>query len=262
MRNMSEVGLRDAYCGEPIAWARIGDQVVAREWTEHRSVAVTEQLTPEAAVRKYGAITEVVLGPSGGFQSVTYGDKKFISRQVDPRRTGLYDEAVVAVKDPTRENFECLFCEAAPGESCLNRKQEPCGTHHERRQGRSRWEIERAVEEAERERQEAAVAELWQREMAEPPAIGTVLTPAERSWRPQLPELLTVKQTYANRTVRTSADSGEEFYLARNEYTGSWHLVCGMPTSARLPCRNSALIPRCQTNHVVGRTLRGDQPWS
>lgn len=116
----------------------------------------------------------------------------------------------------------------------------------------SRWEIERAVEEAEREGQEATVAQLWQREMAEPPPIGTVLTPAERSWRQELPELLTVKQTYANRTVRTGADSGEEFYLARDEYTGSWHLVCGMPTSARLPCRNSALNPRCQTNHVVG----------
>lgn len=111
---MSEAVLRDAYCGEPIAWARIGDQVVAREWTEHGSVALTEQLTPAAAVRKYGAITRVVLGPSGGFQSVSYGNKKFISRQVDPRRTGLYDEAVVVVNDPTRENFECPFCGAGP----------------------------------------------------------------------------------------------------------------------------------------------------
>lgn len=28
--------------------------------------------------RKYGPITDVVLGRNGGFKSVTYGDKKFV----------------------------------------------------------------------------------------------------------------------------------------------------------------------------------------
>ncbi len=70
---MSGEVLSDPDCGEPIAWARVGEPVIGHEWTEHGWVAVTERLTPAEAVQKYGPIAEVVLGPKRGFESVTYG---------------------------------------------------------------------------------------------------------------------------------------------------------------------------------------------
>lgn len=62
----------------------------------------------------YGPVTEVVLGRNGGFKSVTYGATKFICRFVDPRGTGLYDDAVVVVDDLARENYECPDCGLCP----------------------------------------------------------------------------------------------------------------------------------------------------
>ena len=40
--------------------------------------------TGDNAIKKYGKITNEELGPRGGFRSVTFGDKKFISRKVAP----------------------------------------------------------------------------------------------------------------------------------------------------------------------------------
>lgn len=42
---MSGAILYDGWCGEPIAWARLGDPVIGQEWTEHGSVAVTTRLS-------------------------------------------------------------------------------------------------------------------------------------------------------------------------------------------------------------------------
>ena len=257
---MSGEVLFDGWCGEPIAWARVGEPVIGREWTEHGRVAVTERLTPAEAIRKYGPIAELVLGPNGGgFESVTYGVKKFISSFVDPRRTGLYDDSVVVVQDPTRENYECPACGAAPGEQCVNKKQQPCANHNKRKQGRSRWEIERAEAAAREALEEAEAAEQWQRDMAMPPAIGAVLAPVDHLWRPDFPERFSVEQTYANRTVRATGENGEQVFLARNEYTGDWHAICGQPISSRLPCRNDF---GCRAQHKEGLHLREDQPWS
>jgi hypothetical protein len=250
--------LFDGWCGEPIAWARVGEPVIGHEWTERGQVSVTERLTPAEAVRKYGPIAEVVLGPNGGFESVTYGAKKFVSSFVDPRGTGPHDDSVVVVHDPTRENYECPICGAAPGEQCLNKKQQPCVNHNKRRQGRSRWEIERAAAAARKAREEAEAAERWKRDMTTPPAIGTVLE--TKRWT-GIPDRFAVKQTYANRTVRATTESGEQVFLARNEYTGDWHTTCGQPTSIRLPCR-SGVSSRCQSQHKAGLHLREDQPWS
>ena len=66
---MSGEVLFDGWCGEPIAWARVGEPVIGHEWTEHGQVAVTERLTPAEAVRRYGPIAEVVLGRHGGFET-------------------------------------------------------------------------------------------------------------------------------------------------------------------------------------------------
>lgn len=89
----------DAACGEPVAWghvivSRLGEDLwneighygsleygspgrLGGEW-----VLVTRILTREAAIEKYGPIANEELGPRGGFRSVTFGDKQFISRYV------------------------------------------------------------------------------------------------------------------------------------------------------------------------------------
>lgn len=172
---MSGEVLYDGWCGEPIAWARVGEPVIGLEWTEHGRLAVTGWLSPAEAVRKYGPITEVVLGRNGGFKSVTYGGKKFVAKCVDPRGSGLYDDSVVVVDDPARAHYECPVCGVAPGEQCVNKKKQPCGTHGKRSQGRSRWDIERAEAAAAKELEEVQAAEQWRRKMATPPAVGDVL---------------------------------------------------------------------------------------
>ncbi|MGV9334958.1 hypothetical protein [Nocardia sp. NPDC003726] len=266
---MSGAVLYDGYCGEPIAWARVGEPVIGHEWTEHGRVAITGRLGPADAAQKYGPVTEVVLGRNGGFKSVTYGATKFISRFVDPRGTGLYDDAVVLVDDPARENYECPDCGAAPGAQCVNKKGQSCATHRKRSNGRSRWEIER-TQEAERVAQEEARAtEQWKRDMATPPAVGAIIEikrwkPVEPpAWErvPDVPERVTVERTYANRTVGGTAESGARVFLARNEVTGDWSIICGQPTSMRLPCRNGVAGVQCRTRHKVGLRLREDTPW-
>lgn len=263
---MSGDVLRDGWCGEPIAWARVGNPVIQREWTEHGWVAVTDRLSPDEAVRKYGPITELVVGRNGGFESVTYGVTKFVSRFVDPRGTGLYDNSVVVVHDPARDDYECPVCQAAPGEQCANRKQQPCGTHSKRSQGRSRWEIERADSVARKAREEAEATEQWQRDMATPPALGAVLE-VER-WllvdhtASDVADRYIVERTYANRSVQATADSGERVFLARNEYTGGWHVICGQPTSLRLPCRGGGAGLSCRARHKPGMQLREDSSWT
>ena len=136
---MSGGVLYDNCCGESIAWARVGELVIGQEWTAHGHVAITGRLSPAEAVRKYGPVTEVVLGRGGGFKSVTYGATKFFSRFVDPRGTGLYDDAVVVANGPAREGYECPVCGAAPGAQCVDTKGQPRATHGKRSEGRSRW---------------------------------------------------------------------------------------------------------------------------
>jgi hypothetical protein len=260
---MSGEVLFDGWCGEPIAWARVGEPVIGHEWTEHGRLAVTGWLSPAEAARKYGPVTEVILGPNGGYKSVTYGDKKFVATCVDPRGSGLYDDSVVVTDDPARANFECPACGAAPGEQCVNKKQQPGGTHARRKQGRSRWDIERAESAAAKEREEAEAAEQWKRNMATPPAIGDVVE--IENWKldenfqrvPDAPDRYTVRQTYSNRTVKAITENGEQVFMARNEYNGMWLRICGRPTAMRLPCRNTG----CQSQHKAGLQLQEDKPW-
>ncbi len=127
----------------------------------------------------------MVLGRNGGFKSVTYGATKFISRFADPRDTGLYDDAVVVVDDPARENYECPDCGAAPGAQCVNKKGQSCATHRKRSSGRSRWEIERTQEAERVAHEEARAAEQWKRDMATPPAVGANIE--IKRWRPVEP---------------------------------------------------------------------------
>ena len=90
----------DGYCGEPIAW---GYKVIARMGEERWSKAsqygrlecnhgtgdwylITQALTPDEARAQHGEITNIELGPRGGFRSVTFGSKKFASKRLDPRK--------------------------------------------------------------------------------------------------------------------------------------------------------------------------------
>ncbi len=87
----------DSYCGEIIMWGysirkRLGQDL----WEEisefgelvcdHGYPAVwsliTKKLTYNEAVEKYGSVTDVELGPRGGFRSITFGGKKFADKNL------------------------------------------------------------------------------------------------------------------------------------------------------------------------------------
>lgn len=88
--------LHDGCCGEPIAWGfnirqHLGDRFGAlgkygtlecvkrfpSQWA-----LVVHTLTREEAIAKYGPITDEEFGPRGGFQSVTFGTKRFFAKQL------------------------------------------------------------------------------------------------------------------------------------------------------------------------------------
>ena len=87
----------DAHCGEPVSWGfkitrRLGEPRF--NWLRNNYamdchgpgewVVVTSRLRPEKAVEKYGPVTDVEWGPRGGFRSVTFGDKKFVTKDLRP----------------------------------------------------------------------------------------------------------------------------------------------------------------------------------
>ena len=94
----------DAGSGEPIAWgfeirrtlgedrfnalSRFGSLSciggMRRSW-----VLVTRWLTEAEAVEKYGPVTNMHVGPRGGFQSVTYGKTRFLSKEMRPLDVGI-----------------------------------------------------------------------------------------------------------------------------------------------------------------------------
>ena len=134
------VVFRDQICGEPIAWFRAGDRVVgsAARYDDLGRYAgkaeYTRVLTARDAAQKYGAVTEVVVGLLGGFESATYGCRRFASnlywydeeglqraRPLDPRPfDDLMDGVTVTVDDPVTDNYPCLKCDAVAGQHCTN----------------------------------------------------------------------------------------------------------------------------------------------
>ena len=54
----------DMGCGEPVKWISDG---------------VYHELSKDEAVSKYGDITDIKRGPRGGFKSVTFGDRMFLT---------------------------------------------------------------------------------------------------------------------------------------------------------------------------------------
>ncbi len=103
--------LYDGYCGECVAWGykvtkHCGDDVW-RELGEYGKLEcdypdwflITESLTLEKAIEKYGRVSQIKLGPRGGFKNITLGDKEFCTKELDPRDTIYFNEnLVVAIK--------------------------------------------------------------------------------------------------------------------------------------------------------------------
>lgn len=84
--------LVDGWCGEPVAWGfkiihYLGDDLFNKLGQHGKLhcvqpgswVLIKKTLTRQEALEKYGAITEEIYGPRGGWKSVTFGEKKFIS---------------------------------------------------------------------------------------------------------------------------------------------------------------------------------------
>jgi hypothetical protein len=88
--------IKDGYCGEPIMWGKyITQRMDEWEFNELRRthnvqyimsagmwMVIEKELTREDAIAKYGEITNEEFGPAGGWKSVTFGDKKFISKSL------------------------------------------------------------------------------------------------------------------------------------------------------------------------------------
>jgi len=84
----------DSCCGEPIAWGweitnRMTDELFRKLSGEYVLeclypdwVVIDKTLTRQEAIEKYGEITDEEFGPRGGWKSVTFGDKKFISKKL------------------------------------------------------------------------------------------------------------------------------------------------------------------------------------
>ena len=88
----------DGWCGETIGWGYkplhyMGESL----WDEAKKhgdwhcfkqgdwVLIIRWLTPEEAEKQYGKISHIETGPQGGFKSVAYGEKTFVSSHLVPR---------------------------------------------------------------------------------------------------------------------------------------------------------------------------------
>ena len=113
---MSEAVIFDSYCGEPLAWWRVGDLSSGPSGPGTATGAITERVSPADEVRKYGPVTEMGLGPHDGFKSATYGAMKFLAKSLDPRRTGSHHRRV-----GLRWHRSGSSRGSSPGESSLRR---------------------------------------------------------------------------------------------------------------------------------------------
>lgn len=86
--------LFDSFCGEPVAW---GFEIVRRlaedqfgalrrfgdlECSYPKWFLIVKHLTRAEAIERYGPVTAEEFGPRGGWKSVTFGSKKFLSRRL------------------------------------------------------------------------------------------------------------------------------------------------------------------------------------
>ncbi len=88
----------DNWCGEPIAWGfritrRIGEDRFSNlhKFGKIEFIGspydggwclIVKELTHKEAIEKYGDVTDLEVGPRGGFKSITFGDKKFVTKRL------------------------------------------------------------------------------------------------------------------------------------------------------------------------------------
>ncbi len=87
----------DNSCGEPTSWGfplrrHLGEErfnalrgfgsLECIGFPNGRWSLVVKTLTRAEAIEKYGPVTDEDRGPRGGFRSITFGDKKFLTRHV------------------------------------------------------------------------------------------------------------------------------------------------------------------------------------
>lgn len=82
----------DSSCGEPIGWgfkitSHLGEERfnALRKCGELECIyptwfLITEKLSRQEAIKKYGEITNEEFGPRGGWKSVTFGKTRFVSK--------------------------------------------------------------------------------------------------------------------------------------------------------------------------------------
>ena len=119
--DLSDYGpqMTDGHCGKTIGWGfgivrylgqdrfnelgRFGSlECIQGEHLESHWYVITDWLTPKEATQEYGPVRELVLGPQKGFRSVTYGEKTFINKRLDPRAGGVEVDPKVTVVIPKR----------------------------------------------------------------------------------------------------------------------------------------------------------------
>lgn len=85
----------DAYCGEPTMWGfeivnHLGEERFSKLYDygsleclgKGKWFLIKKKLTRAEAIEKYGEVTNVDLGPRGGFRSITFGSTTFLERQL------------------------------------------------------------------------------------------------------------------------------------------------------------------------------------
>lgn len=89
--------LNDGNCGEPIIWyrklvGRVPEDVfnMNRHRLEYLNLEfwgyIERVITRKECIEKYGEITNEEYGPRGGWKSVTFGNKKFMTDKLHPSR--------------------------------------------------------------------------------------------------------------------------------------------------------------------------------
>jgi hypothetical protein len=87
----------DSDCGECVGWGykvikHCGDEI----WRELQDYGemnciyptwylIVKKLSFDDAIKKYGEVNNLVVGPRGGFKSVNFGGKQFCQKNLDPR---------------------------------------------------------------------------------------------------------------------------------------------------------------------------------
>jgi hypothetical protein len=102
--------LYDSYSGECTSWGyAIVDLCTDFVWEELGKFGelecsypswflITKRLSISEAIKKYGQITEIVVGPRGGFRGIRFGDTEFCSKCLDPRKTKYMNDSLVRIE--------------------------------------------------------------------------------------------------------------------------------------------------------------------